>query len=20
LYDPIEHYEDDAARWIGLGD
>jgi outer membrane protein len=20
LYDPIEHYDDDAARWIGLGD
>lgn len=20
FYDPIEHYDDDAARWIGLGD
>ena len=20
LYDPLEHYDDDAARWIGLGD
>ena len=20
LYDPIEHYDDDAARWIGFGD
>jgi outer membrane protein len=20
LYDPIDHYEDDAGRWIGLGD
>ena len=20
LYDPLEHYEDDAGRWIGLGD
>ncbi len=20
LYDPLEHYESDAARWIGLGD
>ena len=19
-YDPIEHYDDDAARWIGFGD
>jgi hypothetical protein len=18
-YDPLEHYEDDAGRWIGLG-
>jgi outer membrane protein len=20
LYDPVEHYDDDAARWIGFGD
>lgn len=20
FYDPVEHYDDDAARWIGLGD
>lgn len=20
LYDPLQHYDDDAARWIGLGD
>ncbi|MEI9992817.1 MAG: TolC family outer membrane protein [Rhizomicrobium sp.] len=20
LYDPLDHYEDDAGRWIGLGD